>query len=150
MIWTSLLKLDTYKGISVNLDNAIDYIKSANLSSLSIGRNNVDNDAIFINVSQYDTKKIDQCIYEGHKKYIDIHILTEGCEFVYISHSDYLEALGEYDEVGDCMLYKGDCKEKIELLPGYALILFPDDIHMPQVAVKEKKNNRKLVVKVLV
>ena len=57
MIVGKLKDLKRYKGLNQNLDKAIDYICSANLYDLNLGKNYIDNENIFINRFNYMVKK---------------------------------------------------------------------------------------------
>ena len=57
MIVGKLKDLNRYKGLNQNLDKAIDYIYSANLYDLKLGKNYIDNENIFINRFNYMVKK---------------------------------------------------------------------------------------------
>lgn len=61
MIVGKLKDLNRYKGLNQNLDKAIDYIYSANLYDLKIGKNYIDNENIFINRFNYIGQKEFDC-----------------------------------------------------------------------------------------
>ena len=46
MIYTKRDRLNRYKGISAPMDTAIDYLATADLSKLEMGRNTVDGDNV--------------------------------------------------------------------------------------------------------
>jgi YhcH/YjgK/YiaL family protein len=70
--------------------------------------------------------------YEAHKKYIDIHIVLEGREYVEVSHIDCLSNQTEYNSQHD--IYFGDVTSDVKftgyLEKGYFLICFPEDTHL--------------------
>ena len=80
MIKGKIKDLNKYKGLNANLDKAIDFILSNDVLSLEHGRNEIDGDNVFINRFSYTCKKEEDCFLEGHKDYLDIHLVLEGQE----------------------------------------------------------------------
>ena len=135
MIYDKISNIDSYMGISENLDKALAHIKSNDFASSSAGRNEVDADEVYYNfVSDGQTVAEDQTAYEAHRKYIDIHVDVKGGEIINTAHIDAVTATTEYDEAGDYFLLKGEAEASIKLKPGYFCACFPSDAHMPMVA----------------
>ena len=56
MICDTLAHLGRYKGLHKNLDTAIDYLLSHDLSQLPLGRTEVEGEEVFINVMEAQLK----------------------------------------------------------------------------------------------
>lgn len=145
MIVGKLKDLNRYKGLNQNLDKAIDYIYSANLYDLKIGKNYIDNENIFINRFNYIGQKEFDCFFEGHKNYLDIHIILNGKEKLGYSDISELNQVSKYDLENDFIKFEGP----IDLKVGDFVITFPEDIHMPKISINDE-TIEKIVCKVLV
>lgn len=148
MIVGKLNNLNSYKGLNNNLDKAIDYILNNDLYNLQFGKNDVDNDNVFINRFNYVGASESECFFEGHKNYLDIHIVLSGCEYLGYADVSELNQITEYDFENDFIKFEGSVKDYIKLEVGDFAITFPEDIHMPKIKVNAEKIE-KVVCKVL-
>ena len=149
MIVGKLKDLKRYKGLNQNLDKAIDYICSANLYDLNLGKNYIDNENIFINRFNYIGQKEFDCFFARHKNYSDIHILLNGKEKLGYSDISELNQVSKYDLENDFIKFEGPIKNYIDLKVGDFVITFPEDIHMPKISINDE-TIEKIVCKVLV
>lgn len=148
MIYTKFKYLKTLQGLNENLDKAIDYLKGFNLNDLVMGRNEVDGDRIFINRFRYETKPVEQTVFEAHEKYLDIHLLLSGTERIGISDIADMEVIRK-DEANDGIDCRGPVQQMINMKPGDVLIAFPEDAHMVKIQCADICQVEKAVVKVL-
>lgn len=130
---------DSFKGV-------YEFIQNNDLKSLSTGRYFLDK-GIYANVDAYVSKSIEECKYEAHKKYIDIQMLINGNEDIYVSPQDSLTYLTEYDSDKDVAFYNGKPETKYEMKENECLVLYPEDGHMPCVN-PNRLNIKKIVFKV--
>lgn len=149
MILGKLSDIEQYKNINENLDTAIDYILNNNLNELKKGTNTIDGNKVFINRFSYTGADEKECIFEGHKKYIDIHIVLDGMEKLGYNDISNLTAVTEYDEETDFVKYEGKVNTYCNLDNKMFCITFPEDIHMPKIKVNEQMIE-KAVCKVLI
>ncbi len=151
MIYGELKDLNQYRGISKNLDKAIDYILTGDYKNGVPGKNIVDGDNVYFNCPDHPmTKELEDGFFEGHKQYIDIHIVIEGEEnlgFVPRSESKLTQ---KYDEAGDYELFNGEIKNLFHLTPERFVMFFPNEPHMALLKVGEVKQISKVIFKVLV
>ena len=148
MIYTKRNRLSRYKGISTPMDTAIDYLATADLSKLEMGRNTVDGDNVYINRFNYTTMPEAEAAWEGHKVYADIHVVLEGEERIGVTDAASLKA-GDYDAAGDFIPYEGPVDSWVTMRPGDILVVFPEDIHMVKVQLDGPSEVKKAVFKVL-
>lgn len=149
MIIGKIKNLNRYKGLNKNLDTAIEYILNTNLLSLNNGRNPIDEDNVFINKFSYICSPEKDCFFEGHRDYLDIHIVLSGEEFLGYSDESDLTPITEYDSVNDFIKYEGPVSTYCKCAPGDFIITFPEDIHMPKISINNS-SVEKVVCKVLV
>jgi YhcH/YjgK/YiaL family protein len=154
MICVDLNSYCPFPGESGNIKKAMDWLLKQNLNELVKGRYSVEGDKVFALVSEYKAKEIKDCQYEFHKKYIDIQVLIDGHEIIYVTPATNVNVLVEYDKNKD--IAYGDVAEgaKIDTVimgTGHAVILYPEDAHLPCVRINGYDSIvKKIVVKVAV
>jgi YhcH/YjgK/YiaL family protein len=150
MIFDRVSELKTYKGISKNLDAAIEYLVGIDVETLQDGEYPIDGDEVVAKVMSYDTKPLSDMVFEAHRRYIDVQLPIEGEETCYYAPLRGLAETGPFDEKKDAGLYKGADGMPLVLARGNFAIFFPQDAHMPSRDAKGKSAVRKIVVKVAV
>ena len=160
MIYDHIKNIGLYKGLSPALDIALDFIASARLP-MDNGTTLLPHGVKAI-VSEYTTKERNPKGYEAHLKYADVQFLLAGSEHLRCCPLEFLDPSTDYDEAGDCRFYQvpsvissagaaGVEKSPsvaLRLGSGYFAVVFPDDAHIPQLAVAEPEGVKKVVVKV--
>lgn len=148
MIYIKRDQLNRYKGISKAMDTAIDYLAEKDLSELTMGRNDVDGDQVYINRFDYTTMPETEAAWEGHKYYADIHVVLDGEEKIGVTNASSLKA-GAYEEAGDFIPYEGPVDSWVTMRPGDILVVFPEDVHMVKVQLNGPSQVKKAVFKVM-
>lgn len=150
MIVGKIKDIDMYKGLSKNLDVAIESIKRGDYKNGVLGRNEVAGDKVFFNFQELEsTKDFEEALFETHKKYIDIQVIVEGIENYGVLLSDEdLEVAEPFNYEGDFGLFKKYPETVFTLTPEDFIIFFTDEPHMPCLKVGEKKSLRKAVYKI--
>lgn len=82
MIYDLLVNIGNYRGMNRNLDKAIDYLMTADITALPMGRTEIDGDRVFLQVMEARTRELRDDSYELHRDYMDIQIDIEGCEVI--------------------------------------------------------------------
>ena len=108
-----------------------------------------DNENIFVNRFNYIGQKEFDCFFEGHKNYLDIHIILNGKEKLGYSDISELNQVSKYDLENDFIKFEGPIKNYIDLKAGDFVITFPEDIHMPKISINDE-TIEKIVCKVLI
>ncbi len=110
----------------------------------------LDGNNVYMNMAQYETHTIDQAQIEAHRKYIDVFVMVEGSEIVYVKNVNCLTKITKpYDPTIDALL--AECDEDnsaIRMFPGTFLILFPEDSHAPGCNVDGTQKVKKIIGKV--
>ncbi|MEH7252783.1 YhcH/YjgK/YiaL family protein [Neobacillus niacini] len=150
MISDHINNYKVYKGISDKVNSAIEYIQTHDFANLQTGMHEVDGDELFFNLIEYETKAPEERFWESHKKYIDLHFILEGKEFVANELFERMSIKQEYDEQDDYFLLKGEVQSKVKLEKGDFMILYPSDVHMTGIKVDSGEKVRKLVFKILI
>ena len=124
------------------------FLKEADLDALPLGRNEIGEGA-YANVAEYETKR--QNVYELHRRYIDVQLLTRGEEVVFVADKEMArEPQGDFNDEGDYILYaEADNARRVKISPREWLILYPSDAHKPCMTTDgEPRPVRKVCVKV--
>lgn len=149
MIFGQINELKFYKGISSGLDMAIEAIENGSYKNGVLGRNELDGDNVFFNLQECKTKVLEECFFEGHKKYIDIHVVIDGEEGIGYSLKDSLKEKTEYNEESDFQVLEGTEEYRFNMTKDNFFIAFPDEPHMPLIAKNnEPKEVKKVVFKI--
>ncbi len=108
----------------------------------------LDDDSCFILEQVYSSKERNECLFESHKKYIDMQFIVYGEEIIEVVNSKNLISTHAYDEEKDIVIYR-DTKQAspIFLKAGDLAIFYPQDAHMPCIRVNICDKVVKAVVK---
>ena len=149
MIYAELKNIKTYKGISKNLDKAIDFIVEKKYLNADFGKNIVDDDKIYFDYPEtVSTRENIDLELEYHKKYIDIHIVLEGEEVIaYTPLEDCLETQS-YNDEEDYALVKGKAQVELILNAKNFLLFFPEEPHLALLKIDTPKEIKKVIFKV--
>ena len=107
--------------------------------------------AFFANVEKYETKLIEKAKFEAHNDYVDIQILLQGNENIFITDKNILTVSEPYDKDRDICFYsdKFDSSMPIMLDSSNFVVIFPHEAHAPQVSINEiPEEVLKVVVKI--
>jgi len=149
MIYDIIKNIGKYRGQSMWLDKAINFLETTDLKSLPIGRTEIEGDKVFLNVMEAEAKEADEIKFEMHKKYMDIQIDIEGTENIEIGLKieDVIET---YREDRDLEIV--DCSESVvcSMGKGRFIICMPEEPHKPGIAAVENLYLKKCVFKIAV
>jgi len=148
MIVDQLKNAALYK-FDKKLARALDYLAKTDFSKLPTGKVVIDGAEMFALVQNYETRLREKCRFEAHRKYIDVQYVVEGTEQMGYAHVAALQSAAPHDAEKDAEMFTGE-GSFIAAPAGTFLIFFPEDGHMPGVAIGKPKPVRKVVLKVKV
>lgn len=149
MIIDRLSNSHLYQHLGTRIQSAFNYLRNTDLAGLPVGKVEIDGKALYISVQEYKTKLPAQGRWEAHRAYIDLQIVIHGMERIGYSHLSRLQP-GDYDEAKDVMFLEGREDNLLLMQPGDFMILWPEDAHMPCMAVDQPTQVKKAVVKIAV
>jgi YhcH/YjgK/YiaL family protein len=149
MIIDKIKNCHNYFSLNTRLATAFEYILANDFTKFEPGRYDVDGSEIYVMVSDYQSKSIAECKWESHRKYLDIQLVVKGSENFGYANIDTLKTVQEYNEEKDCALFEGT-GDYLKLDKDTFVIAFPQDSHMPGIAVEQPASVKKVVVKVKV
>ncbi|MCR8668699.1 YhcH/YjgK/YiaL family protein [Aestuariibaculum sp. M13] len=149
MILDKIENISLYQGTHKNLDIALEYLKKADYSGIEAGKYNIQGDDVYAIIKLCKTKTAIQHknVLEAHKKFIDIHYVIEGSEHIGVAILNKQLPVKEYNLKDDYALYKTSYNV-LTLEKGMFAIFFPDDTHLPEIAMKKVSDLKKVIVKV--
>ena len=105
----------------------------------------------FVLEQSYITKDKENCLFESHKKYIDIQYMFEGDEIMEVENVNNLDVSSIYDEKLDYAKHFQTTKSSsLKIKESEMAIFYPFDAHMPCIKIDENKKIIKAVFKILV
>ena len=149
MILDKLENADLYICISENLKKGFEFLKNTDLQSIEIGRYEVEGKDVFALVSEYDSKKPEDCRLEAHQIYADIQYIVSGKEAIGFVTLKNQEVTLAYNPEKDIVFFSGETTPLI-LEAGMFAVFFPQDVHRPCMQIDGSEKVKKVVVKVKV
>jgi biofilm protein TabA len=150
MIYDRFENLDLYCRPGSRLHRALVYARDV-ARTVADGRVDIDGERLYASVATYETGSREERRFEAHRKYIDVQVLLEGEESIDVSLCKDLPILEAYDETRDVMFLQPPPQfASLTMLPGFFAIFYPNDIHRPGCRQQEKRQVRKIVMKVVV
>lgn len=105
----------------------------------------------FVLEQSYITKNKENCLFESHRKYIDIQYMFEGDEIMEVENVNNLEVSSIYDEKLDyAKHFQTSNSSSLKIKESEMAIFYPHDAHMPCIKIDENKKIIKAVFKILV
>lgn len=147
MILDKLENAHLYENITENLKKGFIYLKNTDLQNLEIGKYEIDGMNVFALVSEYETKKHDECRPEAHHDYADIQCIVSGREAIgFAALGDQPETV-PYNADKDIVFYSAETFPLI-VEAGMFAVFFPQDVHRPCMQIDGPGSVKKVVVKV--
>lgn len=151
MLTTSLKFAEKYNYLEEKFHKAYEFLRTADLKNLPLGRVDIDGDFIFANVQEYDSVDPATAKFEAHNVYFDIQYVVEGKEmFGYVAREGLTED-APYNEKDDIVFFKEPEHAGFVFLgEGDCIVVAPEDAHKPRCMAKTSEKVRKIVIKVRV
>jgi len=130
---------------------ALEYVKTHDLKSLSVGRHEIDGDKLWLNIFDAVQKPLSQARFEVHDAYIDLQIpLSKAESFGVKPRAACTKPSGEMDPVNDIMFFDDEVKasDLVTVQPGEMIVFEPDTAHAPNLG--DGGNEIKAVFKIKV
>ena len=136
--------------LAARFQKAYAFLNRDDLGSLPLGRVDIDGDAVFANVQEYDTVPAEEKQLEAHRRYYDVQFVVSGEELLQYAQLEGLDEAQPFDEGNDFGLYATPARTTdVVLRAGDMAVLAPEDAHKPGCTLgAEPCHVRKIVVKV--
>lgn len=134
MIVDSIKRFDFYVSHFPELEVARIHLMRSNFDELADGRYDLGTDQAYGLLRKYKTTPLESQQFEAHRRYIDIQYVVSGEEYLIYNDIQKLSSVVPYNETDDYELFSGT-GTKLRLSAGDFVILFPQDAHIPKIAV---------------
>ena len=145
--------LADYGAVNPKIARAIEWLKSRDLAALEPGQViTVDGERITAQIQSYTTIEPSEGLFETHRLFIDIQVITSGHETIYWAPLARLpEIHTPYSYENDLIFYNEPAMSvPVHMEAGDFAIFFPSDGHKPKCHTAGPKQVGKIVVKVAV
>lgn len=131
-------------------ETAFTWLQEQDLENIEPGRYELEGSDVFVSVTEYVPKPIEDVQFEAHRVYADIQYVATGQEQISIVPIDDAVITEPYDEENDVMFLSTPASEHRIATPDRFFVFFPSDAHRPSVRVNENDSSlvKKVVVKV--
>ena len=147
MILTDVNSCWRYEPLNPLFHKLFDYFRSFKAEDFAPGKVVLQGKELYVNLNEMDGKTPETSKMEGHLRYIDVHFLIEGTERVgCVDITDAKNPISAYDEVKDRKFYSDPSTYFVDLRPGQMVIVFPEDLHQPNIS---EGHIKKMTAKVL-
>src|SRR6266542_1440678 len=148
MIYDNIANAHLYASLSPRIKQAFEYLQTTDLSALPVGRIELDGKNLYVVVQEYSSKLKEQGKWEAHRRYIDLQYIHQGSEKMGYAQIGRLKQ-GDYNPDKDYLALSGD-GEFLTLESGDFMLLWPNDGHMPGMAIAAPIPVKKVVVKIAI
>jgi len=149
MVMDSVVNAQLYNGLGERIAMGLKYIKENSFTDMEPGKYEIDGSNIYALILEYESKPVDTCKWESHRRYIDIQYVVKGFERIGYSNIDSMRICEEYNEEKDYMFLEGE-GNYFHISVGTFAIFGPQDAHMVGIAAGEPGKVKKVVLKILV
>jgi len=147
MIFDSFDNFGTYAGLHPAFADILTFMAKTDLAALAVGKHPINDLGSYASVNEYNTKAIEDCFIECHRRFIDVQVVARGAENIGVA-SKKLCSEEAYDEDKDLQKLSGRV-DFITLVPGLFAVFFPQDAHEPAVRIgAEAVSVKKIVFKI--
>ena len=146
MIIDSLENAHLYEGLHERFPAAFAFIRSLNLSTLEVGKYEIDGRNIHAAVSEKEGVAESDAKFEAHDQYIDIQVCPAGRETLgWRPRKECTQVKVPYNEEKDVTFFSDRPSTYFDLHEGHFAIFYPGDVHAPMIGEGPIK---KLVIKI--
>lgn len=147
MVFDSLQNAAVYYGLSKRIEKGLKYLQQNDFTKIDTGKYQIEGEEIYAIVDKYNSRPREKGKWEAHKKYIDIQFVADGAEKIGFGKMNDMYVLETYNNKKDIMFLEGS-GNFVKVEKDCFAIFFPDDIHMPGIAIDNSIPVKKVVVKV--
>jgi biofilm protein TabA len=137
-----------YDALHPKFKHAFEYVDQLDIHTIPAGRHEIDGESMYALVQEYNSKLKEEGKWEAHRRYIDLQYVVKGVEGIGYANIHQLKQ-GEYDTAKDFLPLQGE-GDLITVRSGSFVLLFPEDAHMPGMAVGNPAPVKKIVFKISV
>ncbi|WP_425616310.1 YhcH/YjgK/YiaL family protein [Anatilimnocola sp. NA78] len=138
MIIDHLSRADLYHGLGPRFAKAFEFLRTADLLKLDLGKHELEGDKLFALIQEYTPKPRAVGKFEAHERYWDVQFVAKGVERMGWVDRARLTVTEPHDPDRDVAFFDSSLNGPGDLVlvpTGYFTVFGPHDGHMPGVAV---------------
>ncbi len=112
------------------LARALDFLRATDMRTVALGRHDLDGELLFALVQEYTTRAPGDCVWEAHRRYIDVQFMAVGMERMGIAPLVAMLEREPYDAARDVAFFEPGT-EFVTIREGMFAIFGPEDVHSP-------------------
>ena len=105
-------------------------------------------DTLVLNVNEYNSNENKDGAYEAHEKWIDLQMIISGEEYIRYAKRSAGIMKTEYNPDCDALFMTVENYDNLGLFTGNFAVFFPEDLHLPGLAVDKSMPIKKYVFKI--
>jgi YhcH/YjgK/YiaL family protein len=148
MIADRLVNAHRYSNLGPRIARAFEFLEQTDLDAAADGRHDIEGADLFALVQHYTSKTEAEGAWEAHRTYADLQFVVAGEERIGYGPIERFEGRGHNSEK-DLEFFTGQ-GDILTLEAGGFVLLWPGEVHMPQLAVTAPAPVKKIVVKIRV
>ena len=137
-----------YSGLGGGVKLGLQYMAEHDLNNIPLGKYQIDGDNVYFEVSEIQTLKPEERLFETHKEHIDIHITLEGEEWFGYAPINNMKSEKNYNAEKDSLYYNGGEGVFLQAPKGQFILFMPEDAHKAGVFFNQQGRVKKIVIKV--
>jgi YhcH/YjgK/YiaL family protein len=138
-----------YRKVNSKFSKAFDFLRNTDLLRLNPGKYEIEGSCIYAVVDNYFTRPKKEGLWEAHHRYIDIQYVAKNKEQMGYANLGQMQKCTKYDQEKDILFFKGTGSSFI-ISAGTFVIFYPQDVHMPGIAIAKPEAVIKIVLKILI
>jgi biofilm protein TabA len=153
VIVDTLERAELYQSAHREFPAAFNFLTSGAIRTLTPGRHAIDGDRLIAILQDYQTKLAADCVWESHRRYVDVQYVIEGVEQMGYAPLGAMKIRTPYNPDTDAAFYEPPTTgvaTTATIHAGMFAIFFPHDVHQPGVMLASPAAVRKIVLKVAV
>jgi len=127
---------------------ALNYLAKLNYDCIPSARVSIDGSRIFADPVSLISKPLEECKFEAHRRFIDLHYILSGTEGISTANVMNLTSINSFDETADIGFFHGKEDGTYFLTPGCFMVCWPQDAHRVAMMRDSPAKIKKIVVKI--
>lgn len=146
MIFGNVSQLTDFSFLEERVLACFKYAQMHDLKALEPGTYEIDGDQLFVNIVEYTTRAAEECSWEAHRKYLDIHFMLNGEEQIDLCFIENMRQK-EFEPDKDFLPMEGEPSAHVVLKQGDFLVCYPHDGHRPSIQTDVPRKIKKAIFK---
>lgn len=149
MILDNIAHRDSYRQMA-DLTQVLEYMAEQTVQTMPEAPVQLREGEVFVNPAQFITKPLEECRFELHRNFADVHYILEGSETIIVADIAETTETTPYNKVQDISF--ATCTKGVvcTLYPGDFLVCFPQDAHRVGIMQNAPAPVKKLIGKIKV